>query len=243
MLLKYNSHIFTQKNMRQTFLFIFLIVYFSSYSQTITAIYNVQTLKTLQGRTLNSNESKPLIYSYVYNDRVSKQRLVSGGGIIKSDTIIVDEYGKEHSVNGSINRPSNVIIYKNYLEKKIKVNYTTDREKRSIKDSIPTYNWKLHDENKILLGYHCKKATAVTYQTGSEQKLVAWYAEALPINDGPLTYQGLPGLILEILIDDKSIINFKNVTLQSNINTTIEDPETLAPLTFNQYYMIYGMKN
>jgi GLPGLI family protein len=79
-------------------------------------------------------------------------------------------------------------------------------------------HWKLLDETKNILGYSCKKA--VTQQIGQRtvmemnngqqvrkqepdtMNIVAWFTDAIPVSAGPL-YQGqLPGLILELNINN-----------------------------------------
>jgi GLPGLI family protein len=56
------------------------------------------------------------------------------------------------------------------------------------------YEWSLHDENQIVEGYNCKKAT--TFYGG--RKWEAWYTLELPINAGPYKFKGLPGLIMKL---------------------------------------------
>ncbi len=60
-------------------------------------------------------------------------------------------------------------------------------------DSIPKWNWKLHNETKKYCGYVCHKAT--TRFRG--RNWVAWYCD-LPVSEGPWKFSGLPGLILAV---------------------------------------------
>lgn len=63
-------------------------------------------------------------------------------------------------------------------------------------------NWKITDESKIIDGQLCYKATATDYQYTVEGKtafpIEAWFCPSLPYNFGPLYYNNLPGLIMEI---------------------------------------------
>jgi GLPGLI family protein len=52
--------------------------------------------------------------------------------------------------------------------------------------------WSIQKEEKIIAGYKCIKAT--------RGNIVGWYCPEIPINDGPQSFYGLPGLILEIEI-------------------------------------------
>ncbi len=60
-------------------------------------------------------------------------------------------------------------------------------------EAQPKLNWKLENEEKNIIGYKCKKATG-QYRG---RNYIAWYAEEIPINNGPYIFEGLPGLILE----------------------------------------------
>ena len=63
-------------------------------------------------------------------------------------------------------------------------------------------NWKLEPERKSILGRICYKATADIPMENSSgkfiKKITAWYDPEIPLNYGPYTYFGLPGLILEV---------------------------------------------
>ncbi len=68
-------------------------------------------------------------------------------------------------------------------------------------DTLTSYKWQLHRETKNVLGQEVKKATFETKQG----KMTAWYAPKLPYKNGPIYFNGLPGLILEfVYISDKS---------------------------------------
>lgn len=54
--------------------------------------------------------------------------------------------------------------------------------------------WKLINEKKNIGGFNCRKAQTAL----SGRNYTAWYAEEVPISDGPYKFQGLPGLIIEI---------------------------------------------
>lgn len=62
-----------------------------------------------------------------------------------------------------------------------------------IKDSIPTINWNLTNETKIINGLLCKKASC----NFNGRNYTAWYCPDIAINAGPWKLHGLPGIILE----------------------------------------------
>ena len=59
---------------------------------------------------------------------------------------------------------------------------------------LPVFNWEITNTTKTLLGYKCQLAT-LTYK-GRDYK--AWFSTAIPIQDGPWKFYGLPGLIFKI---------------------------------------------
>lgn len=75
-----------------------------------------------------------------------------------------------------------------------------------IKDTLPVQNWELiANETKEILGYICNKAK-LKYR-GSE--FTAFYTSEIPTTFGPWKFTGLPGLILEITLDDDVTFNWK----------------------------------
>ena len=87
----------------------------------------------------------------------------------------------------------------------------------TIKDKLTEYKWQLTRETKKLIGFDVKKATAVIDST---RTIVAWYTPSIAVKDGPLMYNGLPGLILEL-----EIINTKKTDKKGFGNTTIRATE------------------
>ena len=94
-------------------------------------------------------------------------------------------------------------FYKNFsTQKQVEKRELGDND-YIIEDSIRHINWKLVDETKILLGYNCKKATGKT-ERGSDVE--AWYTEEIPVSSGPETFNGLPGMILQIDINKEEFV-------------------------------------
>lgn len=55
-------------------------------------------------------------------------------------------------------------------------------------------DWKILPETKIIGNHLCKKA--ITRYNG--RNYTAWFTTEIPISEGPYTFKGLPGLILEV---------------------------------------------
>lgn len=67
-----------------------------------------------------------------------------------------------------------------------------------IKKNAQRHKWAMIREQKTILGYTCQKAI---YRDSSET-VVAWYTSQIPVSAGPGAYAGLPGMILELDIDE-----------------------------------------
>jgi GLPGLI family protein len=129
-----------------------------------------------------------------------------------------------------------IAFYKN-LKDKI---FITEKDLMSklfyVKDSLKDINWVFHNETKKIGNYTCQKASTKIIienedyeeedndkssnffdnkEREEEKIIIAWYTIDIPINQGPSSYWGLPGLILEIedngdrLICSKIILNPK----------------------------------
>jgi GLPGLI family protein len=93
--------------------------------------------------------------------------------------------------------------YKNYTTQKMIELRELGPKKYIIEDSLRKQSWKLSDETKTIKNYTCKKATTKNSQN---QDVVAWYAEDISTPSGPEGFGGLPGLILEMDIDNAGIV-------------------------------------
>lgn len=84
-----------------------------------------------------------------------------------------------------------------------------------LEDSLHTPQWRILNEIKDVNGYICMKA--ITQDTIKKQKIVAWFSQDIALGSGPEKYFGLPGLILELNVNDGDVIieakkiEFRNV--------------------------------
>ena len=84
-------------------------------------------------------------------------------------------------------------------------------------DKIPKYKWKILNEIKEVAGYICMKAE--TQNDVKDQKVVAWFTDAISFFGGPEGYSGLPGTILELNLNDQNaVITATKVDLKTPID-------------------------
>ncbi len=143
---------------------------------------------------------------------------------IEVDTTNFESYGKTFQRIDTLINATNLFYYKNYGKDIFRLDYTQKNKDFSIRDHIPEYQWKLTDETKTIAGYSCKKATSSTTKMGRKQNLTAWFCEDIPIDDGPGDFNGLPGLILEVEINDETRLTFEKVVIDPKENIDIAEP-------------------
>ncbi|HEV8083431.1 MAG TPA: GLPGLI family protein [Chitinophagaceae bacterium] len=98
---------------------------------------------------------------------------------------------------------ANAEYYKNFsTQKQVEKRELADKD-YVIEDSLRHISWKLEDETKTVLGYNCKKASGKT-ERGSD--VIAWYTEEIQMSSGPESFNGLPGMILQVDINKKEFL-------------------------------------
>ncbi len=103
---------------------------------------------------------------------------------------------------GSIGMTIDSKMYKNTLKKK-SITQKTERETLyKINHPYRTYDWKITDSSKVILGHSCFKATALLEsEHGSKEPnsktIITWFTKDIPLPFGPSDFNGLPGLVLE----------------------------------------------
>lgn len=86
------------------------------------------------------------------------------------------------------------IIIKNFKENTLAYTLQIVLDYFYYEQELNLFDWKLHDDTKVINGYDAQKAT--TRYSGRDY--TAWFTSEIPIADGPFKFNGLPGLILDI---------------------------------------------
>lgn len=73
----------------------------------------------------------------------------------------------------------------------------------SVYEAIPDFGWAISSETKRIGNQNCQKATS----TFRGRNYTAWFSTKISVDAGPYKFQGLPGLIMEI-VDDKNQVHF-----------------------------------
>ncbi len=95
-----------------------------------------------------------------------------------------------------------------------------------VEDSIPKMKWKLLGEYRNIAGFNCRKAATILMDS---IYIIAFYTDEIPVSAGPESFQGLPGMILGIVIPRLNITYFatkvENLVLPETEFTTTPAPK------------------
>lgn len=197
------------------------------FSQTLKGVVVQRYLMfSGEGSSLTEKEKEPKIFSYVYSNKKSLQRLISKDKS-STDTTYIEKHGLKLSTANVIISESEQNFYKDFENDIYKLVSTTNKVDLSIKGKIKVFKWSLVEENKIINNYKCKKATTTNVISGMKIPIVAWYCEDIPINDGPIYFNGLPGFIMEIEVGTFSTSTFEKLVFVKE-SIEIEEPKNGA---------------
>lgn len=108
------------------------------------------------------------------------------------------------------------VFFRDFINKRLVQNLDFSAKTYTTEIDLNKINWILENEEKLIDGYKCYKATykhKFVYVT-------AWYCPSIPYSTGPIEYGGLPGLILELQRN-------KLVYTATSINLNFEGKETI----------------
>ncbi len=150
-----------------------------------------------------SQEEKDRIQNTWKNDDSNKQKMKLTFTADQSQYTYGEEQGQ--SENGDYSwRQDDYIINRDFAKE-----HTTDiiemlGKTYIVDDSLRVPVWKIGDQIKDVAGHVCMKAT--TYDSVRSQQIMAWFAQDIPVSAGPERYTGLPGLILELDINNGDVV-------------------------------------
>lgn len=106
-----------------------------------------------------------------------------------------------------------------------------------VTDDILKYQWKITGQKKEILDYVAMEATTVLEDS---IHITAWFTPHIPIQNGPSRYGGLPGLILEINMNNgDDIISATAIELgELDNDTAIAEPKKGKVVTREEFNTI-----
>ncbi|HVS92351.1 MAG TPA: GLPGLI family protein [Mucilaginibacter sp.] len=87
-----------------------------------------------------------------------------------------------------------------------------------LKDSLRKIKWKITNETREIAGYTCRRANGLMMDS---IYVVAFYTTDIPVSGGPESFNGLPGMILEVALPHENVIwmatKITDMTLAPNV--------------------------
>jgi len=172
---------------------------------------------------------KPKYYTLLYSD---------GESLYKKDNIKNNDEFFEATGGQMVNVSVGDFfegVYKNHKSKLYLRDSDILGRKFLISDELTKIDWQLSNDEKTIGDYKVKKASSINERG---ENVVAWYAEDIPVPDGPYNYYGLPGLILELSTDSFNFNAVKITNSDTKIDIVKPSPKGKKKVNKTQYKKI-----
>lgn len=126
--------------------------------------------------------------------------------------------------------------YQNFTSDEMEREFNFMGTKVYLTDSIRERKWIITENHRDIAGYDAKQAM---WKANDSTKIFAWYAEKIVPSVGPESFNGLPGAILGLAIEDGGVVyfaekvkplseeNFKELMPSGKKKNTYTEPELL----------------
>jgi len=184
-------------NLKFFLLFLFVIQY--GYSQQKGLVYYGYRT-TAEGAPSSLDFNSYMVFNKDQSYYVTAKDSLEKVETKKEQKIIVNHDKKTVGINSGLPTDPKGLETVYNIPKKTMWSSFVDGKKVHVKELVPKINWKLINETKKIGNFTCKKAT--TFFRG--RNYTAWYNPEIAVPFGPWKFQGLPGLILEVIDDKKT---------------------------------------
>lgn len=206
-----------------------------------------------------SNYSKQNIFQFDGNEQTqsevvleNKTEIISTFNSLNNDFQFILEFTTNESIfkledklNLSINemRMARMFggrgIYYSNLNKNESIHQVESFGQLFIKTrSFDSLEWKLLNESKKIGKFLCYKATSVKIVENDKifkKQVIAWYYPEIPVSFGPIGYGGLPGLIIELRVENEAIYLLNKLELNPIQSIKIIKPNKGKRVTEKEY--------
>lgn len=230
--------------MKSTILFLaFFLPIFSFAQQTEGEVVYTETIKlTLELPDDMAEEMKGMIpssqsftKSLIFNENSAIYNDWEGA---ENEDLNINHASEGMEFNIKMQRPEN--IYYTDLENGKFINSREFFGRMFlINGDAEKYAWKLTGEQKKINEFVCQKATC----SKEDREITAWFTPQIPISTGPDSFNGLPGLILEIDINNgERVITPTNIELKTLDKKAIVAPDKGKKVTKEEFKEIEAEK-
>lgn len=107
-----------------------------------------------------------------------------------------------------------------------------------VEGNLNSADWKMTGNFLTILGYNCLEAS----YKDSARNVKAWFTSSIPVSSGPAGFGGLPGLILQVDIDNGKRVITASAIDTSDISGKIVKPKEGKKVTSDEYRKIVDEK-
>lgn len=255
-----SQRIFMIKN-RILLLIIFLISAFLHCQEVknhiITYKTNVVKTEKNEKKSLNKNQSeekklvktyKNVIFEkYIYNiESISQLKIANNNSTYEVEKVIDEDLAKSNARTffNSITKSKGKIYFNNITNVEI-IEKNAFGHNFLIKDKRKKIKWNISKETKKIGKFRCYKANTVlnvrnAIKKNAKEEVIAWFSPDIPIDFGPSIYSGLPGLIMEINIENSfGRIQTVVTKIESNLkNFNLDKPRKGKSINSKEFLQI-----
>lgn len=104
----------------------------------------------------------------------------------------------------------------------------------NVEDSIQNIEWKLSNENRIIAGFNCRKAVGKIMDS---VYVFAFFTEEIMISGGPVSINGLPGMVLGLTIPRLYTSWIATKIMVNDVNVA-----AIKPVTVKKYFTYQSLE-
>jgi len=219
--------------MKKFVIYILLLSFIKINAQNIKVTYekkiNIENqLKKIKNpflrKLVKKKLSQPIFYELLYSDGISIYNLAKNTNNQNDESV-------------SLEVDDNNVFYKDFKSKNLIKQAEFLSRTFLITNSLPKLQWKITNETKEIGKYKVTKAILKR----NNEIIEAWFTNKIAVGDGPESFYGLPGLILELktknyVLKVKDIIFLKDAP-------KITKPEKGKKVSQSQFDKIVQKKN
>lgn len=192
-------------------------------SENMEFVYDYRCCVDTTGQ-LEDNVSSDNMLLQIGSDGLSK---FSSYKNLTVDSILMrstHEQIAQAAIDGKLSTGEFMTIYKNYPDGRLTHTEKICQDWFRYEEEMPRFDWELIDSVTNVLGYECHAARC----RFRGRVWTAFYAEDIPLPEGPWKLHGLPGLIMKAS-DDKGHYTFECIGIKSKADR----PITMYKVPFN----------
>lgn len=111
-------------------------------------------------------------------------------------------------------------VYNDYANKKSVAKKEIYDQQMLIEDSLKKFTWKIKSEYRTIAGYNCRRAETIIMDS---VWVIAFYADEIIAPGGPEGFNGLPGMILGVVIPRLNVTYFA-----TEVSPFLEDKQNIV---------------